>query len=288
MIEAEKANYSVSMMCDALGVSKSGFHAWRNRVSSARDEENARLLTAIRRSWMLSNRTYGSPRIHEDLVDDGWVVSQYRVARMMRQNGIKGIKKGRYVHTTDSDHDLPIAPNLLDRNFDVDAPNKVWVSDICYIWTAQGFHYLCVVLDLFNREIVGWAMDRSRNTELVLSALRRAVLFRQPDPGLLFHSDRGSQYASYDFDEALTDYGFVQSMSRKGDCFDNAVVESFFSTLRVELTYRHRWKTRVAPERYITYYISSFSNHPRRHSTLGYLSPAQSRELHTRVQSDAA
>ena len=223
MIEAEKANYTISMMCDALGLSKSGFHAWRNRVSSAREEENARLLTAMRRSWMLSDMTYGSPRIHADLVDDGWVVSQYRVARMMRQNGMKGIKKGRYVHTTDSEHDLPIAPNLLDRNFDVDAPNKVWVSDICYIWTAQGFHYLCVVLDLFNREIVGWAMDSSRHNELVLSALRRAILFRQPDPGLLFHSDRGSQYASYAFRDALASYGFVQSMSPKGDCFDPRV-----------------------------------------------------------------
>jgi transposase InsO family protein len=269
-------------MCRVLGVKRSTFYSWRRRPPSSRDRENEELLHRIRLSHLNSGGTYGSPRVHADLVADGVSVSPYRVAKIMSENGLRGRRKGRYVKTTDSDHDLPIAPDLLDRCFDVDGPNQVWVSDLCYLRTDQGWLYLCVVLDLYGRRVVGWAMSPSIDSSIVVRAFRMATLLRQPPAGLIFHSDRGGQYASEDFVRQLDAAHCRQSMGSVGDPIDNAVVESFFATLRVELTYHRRWRTRQAASLDVHGYISSFYNHRRRHSYLGYLSPADFEALHAR------
>jgi putative transposase len=265
--------YRVEKMCHVLQISRSGYYAWKKRGNNGRFEENERLATSIRQIYEKSRRLYGSPRITAELHAWGIRCGKNRVARLMRINGIAAKTKRRFKVTTDSRHRLPVAPNLLDQRFYAAAPNSVWASDITYIWTQEGWLYLAAVLDIFNRQIVGWAMDRHITRGLVIDAVQMAVRQREPASGLLFHSDRGSQYASYDFARLLEGHGFIQSMSSTGNCYDNAIVETFFHTLKTELVYFEKYRTRAEARRSIFEYIEVFYNRIRRHSALGYQSP---------------
>ena len=229
----------------------------------------------IELSHKASDRTYGSPRVHEDLQERGIPCGRNRVARLMRERGIRAKQARRYKATTDSDHSHPVAANLLDRQFDVDEPDRVWTADITYIWTRAGWLYLAVVLDLFSRRVVGWSMSNRIDGQLTLTALRRALWGHKPPPGLLHHSDRGSQYACGDYRDLLDEHRLICSMSRKGDCWDNAVSESFFKTLKVERVNDRDYWTREEAKTDITDYIERFYNRKRRHSHLGYISPVE-------------
>ena len=273
MIRAEKANFPIAFMCGLLGLSTSGYYAWEKRPVSKRQKDDERLLPKIRESHRKSRGSYGSPRIYDDLREQGETVGRHRVARLMQENGITARPLKRFRRTTDSNHDLPIAPNLLERNFSVDSPNKVWVGDISYIWTASGWIYLAVIVDLFSRRVVGWALDNHMRTELVLKALEMAKGHRPILPGLIFHSDRGSQYASADYQKKLAEAVIIPSMSRKGDCWDNAVAESFFATIKRELVSKCYWLNLKAARMAIHEYIEVFYNRRRKHSTNGNLSP---------------
>jgi len=234
------------------------------------------LLKRIKKIHQLTDQTYGSPRITDALREEGFIVSRPRVARLMRKHDIQAQTKRKFKVTTDSDHTFPISPNLLDRNFSADYFGAVWTSDITYIRTGEGWLYLTVVMDLFNREIVGWAMSNSlRASETTIPALHAACMRNCPLPGLIFHSDRGVQYACEDFREQISEYKMIQSMSKTGDCYDNAVTESFFATLKKELVYRRRYKTRWQARQSIFQYIEIFYNRIRKHSTLGNKSPIQ-------------
>jgi putative transposase len=272
-IDKYRSVYRVERMCRVLDISRSGYYAWKQRGINGRVEENKRLATAIRQIYEKSRRLYGSPRITAELRARGIRCGKNRVARLMRINGIVAKTKRRFKVTTDSRHRLPVAPNLLERRFYAAAPNSVWASDITYIRTREGWLYLAAVLDVFNRQIVGWAMDRHITRGLVIDAVNMAVRQREPASGLLFHSDRGSQYASYDFTRLLEGHGFIQSMSSTGNCYDNAIVETFFHTLKTELVYFEKYQTRAEARRSIFEYIEVFYNRIRRHSALGYQSP---------------
>jgi transposase InsO family protein len=263
------------MMCRLLQVSRSGYYAWRHRGPSKRAQEDRRLLPHIRAAYQRGRGEYGSPRVHRELVEgkDPVQVGRHRVARLMRQDGLVGRKKRRFVKTTQSDHQLAVAPNLLQRNFEVDQPNKVWVGDITYVRTWQGWLYLAVLLDLFSRRVVGWATSSRIDTALTLDALQMALSRRDVKPGLIQHTDRGSQYASADYQSALSKAGMVCSMSRKGDCWDNAVAESFFATLEWELLSQRIFPTRERARSALFDYIEVFYNPERRHSYLDYASP---------------
>jgi putative transposase len=274
MKEHEK-QFRLWVMCRVLEVSRSGYYSWRNRPESERTQENEKLLAKIKASHKKSKKTYGSPRIHERLVKDGVRCSRGRVARLMRANGIRAKQKRKFVVTTDSKHDLPVVENILDRQFDVDTPNTVWTADITYIPTDEGWLYLSAVMDLCSKGIAGWSMDERMKADLVASALTMAYDRRNPGVGLLHHSDRGSQYASEDYQKLLKEYGMQPSMSRKGDCWDNAPMESFFHTLKTELTHHKRYHTREEARRDIFEYIEVFYNRQRLHSSLGYKSPAE-------------
>jgi transposase InsO family protein len=265
-------------MCRVLEVAPSGYYAWRRGAApSARAIADERLLLNIRVSHRTSYGTYGAPRVLEDLRADGLRVGKKRVARLMRRDGLVGHRPQAFVSTTDSTHRYPIAPNLLARQFDVNgmAINRVWVSDLTYVPTQEGWLYLAVVLDLASRRVVGGAMRESLAAELALSALEMALTARRPAPGLIHHSDRGVQYACDDYGDLLAAHKIQASMSRTGDCWDNAVAESFFATLEVELIARSKWRTREDARRAIFHYIETWYNRKRRHSTLQYLSPAQ-------------
>lgn len=229
----------------------------------------------IELSHKASDRSYGSPRVHKDLQEQGIRCGRKRVARLMRENGIRAKQARRYKATTDSDHRYPVAANLLDRQFDVDEPDRAWAADITYVWTREGWLYLAVILDLFSRRVVGWSMSNRIDSRLTLTALRKALWNRRPSPGLLHHSDRGSQYACGEYRDTLQKYGLVCSMSRKGDCWDNAVSESFFKTLKVERVGDRNYWTREEAATDITDYIERFYNRKRRHSYLGYISPVE-------------
>lgn len=274
-IAAEKANWSVRRLCSALQVSRAGYYAWASDDSRVYERENARLTVHIRAIHRRSRETYGAPRITKELREEGWTVSRKRVARLMKCAGIAGIPKKRFRgSTTDSDHDLRIAPNLLERRFDVDLPNRVWVGDITYLPTDAGWAYLAVLIDLHSRKVVGWALDDHMRTSLVQQALEMAVRLREPRPGLVHHSDRGVQYASRSYQAALAELAAQPSMSRKGNCWDNAVAESFFGTLEQELVKRKHWKNLAAARLDVADYIHGFYNTERRHSTLDDISPA--------------
>jgi len=273
VIEAGRSEFPVALMCRSLGVSKSGFYAWASRPESERSKENKQLVAEIERVHLTSRQTYGSPRVHVELQEEGFKVGRNRIARLMRNRGIRARGRRRYKKTTDSDHDLRVAPNVLDRNFLVHAPNNAWVGDITYLRTAEGWMYLAVILDLFSRRVVGWAMEDNMRTDLVLVALKQAISRRAPRSGLIHHTDRGSQYASKDYQAVLDAHGIECSMSRKGNCWDNAVAESFFGTLKVEVGARDRWKTRAEARYDVFEYIEVFYNRQRRHSSLGYVSP---------------
>lgn len=270
--------FKVRLMCGVLTVSPSGYYAWRKRSPCARAIANERLLLSIRIAHRESDETYGAPRIHEELRDHGERVGKKRVARLMRQDGLVGRRPTRGgPRTTDSAHGQPVAPNVVARQFDVNGiqvVNRVWVADITYVPTQEGFLFLAVVLDLASRRVVGWAMRNTLAGELALAALRMALEERQPPPGLVVHSDRGVQYVALAYQELLAAHGCEASMSRKGNCWDNAVAESFFATLEVELIARHRWATRTVARSAIFRYIATWYNSRRRHSTLGYRSPA--------------
>lgn len=276
-IDAEKAQFPVLLLCKVLGVSRSGFYAWRARPASQRGKTDAELAQEIVEVHAVSRGTYGSPCVHAELRARGLRVGKKRIARLMRDRGLAARKRRRFrPKTTDSNHHLPIAENVLDRDFSRPAPNQAWVGDITYIPTAQGWLYLAVLLDLHSRRVVGWAMSDRIDRHLVLGALSMAVTNRGvPAGGVLHHSDRGSQYASDDYRKALAGYGFKASMSRRGNCWDNAVSESFFSTLKVELVHQRQFATRAEARTAIFEYIEVFYNRQRRHSTLGYVSPAQ-------------
>ena len=274
-VEAEKAHYPIRLMCRCLAVSRSGYYAWRKRPASERMKQDARLRVEIAASHSASRRTYGSPRILRDLREEGRRVSRKRVARLMRELGLEGCRKRRFRATTDSRHRFPVAPNLLMRDFEVDAPNTAWVTDITYLATLDGWLYLAVILDLFSRRVVGYAMSERIDRALVLEALREALVRRPGAHDLIHHSDRGSQYASHDYRDALDQAGITCSMSRRGDCWDNAVVESFFGTLKMELLYELPLQTRSETRSAVADYIDGFYNVRRRHSSLGYRSPLE-------------
>jgi transposase InsO family protein len=274
-------------MCRLLGVSKSGFYAWRGRPESARSRGDARLAVDIAAVHKRSRGRYGSPRVHAELQARGIGVGRKRVERLMREQGLCARPRRRFRKTTDSQHSNPIAPNLLERNFDASAPNQAWVTDVTYVSTHEGWLYLAVIVDLYARRVVGWAASEANDTTLALAALSMAVARRRPPPGLVHHSDRGSPYASAEYRRALAVEGIVASMSRKGDCWDNAVAESFFSTLKIELVHEQQYATPAAAVTSIGDYIQSFYNPERRHSHLGYLSPIEF-ELKSQVAALAA
>jgi len=275
-IEDHRDVYPVRVLCDVLEVSPAGYYAWRSRSPSVRSAANSELVTAIRQVHQDSGGRYGSPRVHAALQDQGRGTSRGRIERLMRRHGIRAIMATpRRVRTTDSRHALPIAPNLLARDFTAAAPNRVWLADITYIQTDQGWLYLAAIMDLYSRKIVGWAMRDHLRTELASSALTMAIQRQHPPAGLIHHSDRGVQYASHDYRAALAAAGITASMSRKADCFDNAPMESFFHTLKTELVHHRQYATQDEARRDIFAFIEGFYNRTRLHSAIGYISPIQ-------------
>lgn len=272
---SEQSDHTVSAVCKALGIGRNGYYAWRDRSRGVRVRENERLLSEIREIHRQYDGRYGSPRMTAELRSRGLACGEHRVARLMRQAGIRAKAPRRYRVTTDSSHTEPVAPNLLNREFTVARANEVWASDITYIWTAEGWLYLAVVLDLHSRLVVGWATSPRITADLTLQALHRALHRRELVSGPLHHSDRGKQYAAKRYRQLLADNGITCSMSRRGNCWDNAVVESFFATLKKERIHGERFATRQQAQAALFEYIEVFYNRVRRHSTLGQQSPAE-------------
>ena len=274
-IETEKACFPVTLMCRMLAVSRAGFYAWRRRPAAARTREDQVLAVAVAAIYAEHHGRYGSPRVRMELRDRGQRSGRKRIARLMRLQGLRARPRRRYQTSTDCRHGLPVCSNLLARRFAVAQPNTAWVTDMTYLWTAQGWLYLAVIIDLFSRRIVGWSMSERIDRKLALDALRMALAQRRPQPGLIHHSDRGSQYASGDYQQLLAQHGLRGSMSRRGDRWDNAVAESFFASLKLELVYQVQWRTRAEVRTAIFEYLELFYNRRRRHSSLGYLSPVE-------------
>jgi transposase InsO family protein len=271
-----KTEHAIRPMCEAFEVSPSGYYDWLNRQTEPgpRAQENALLVTQIIQIHLESRQTYGSPRIQQELLKAGRAHGRNRIARLMRQEALCGRAKGRFkVCTTDSHHDQPIAPNRLPELPAPTIPNQIWVGDITYVDTGEGWLFLAGILDFYSRRLAGWAMSEHIDTELVLAAWSMAVTQRQPPAGLVFHSDRGCQYASQLYRQALQDSQAIASMSRKANCYDNATMEAFWSTLKQELIYRRKFKTRAEARLAIFDFIEVFYNRTRTHSSLGYLSP---------------
>jgi len=275
-IEANRDSYSVTMMCDLLSVSRSGVHDARGREPSLRATDEVRLVREIRRAQVKHRGRYGRRRMTPEVSDVlGRPINHKRIGRLMREHELSSRKRRRFrVVTTDSKHAHPVAPNVLERDFAARAPNQKWLADLTYVPTDEGWLYVALVLDLFARKIVGWAMSQTMPQELTLAALRVALGWREPDPGLVHHSDRGSQYAANDYRAVLKARGITVSMSRKGDCWDNAPMESANGTVKVECVHDEHFKTRAEAERVIVEYIGYY-NTERRHSALGYVSPAE-------------
>lgn len=280
-IQAEKANYPVRVMCRVLNVSTSGYYAYLEREPSTRQREDERLKVHIGAIHVRSRGTYGRQRVGRQLLRENVEVGKQRVARLMREMGLQGLPRKRFRRTTDSNHVRPVAPNVLDRQFEAERPNQFWVTDITFIWTWEGWLYLAAILELFSRRVVGWAMQPHMRTELALEALHMALGRCVPDVGLVHHSDRGVQYAASSYQAALDESNIVCSMSRKGDCWDNAVSESFFGTLKTELINRYSWPTRREAKVAVVDYIEGFYNPHRLHSSLGYVSPLEFERMHT-------
>jgi putative transposase len=276
LIEAERAQHPVSLLCGVLGVTKAGYYAWRNREPSRRALEDERLNGLICRIFEQSEQTYGAPRIHAELADDyGLRVGKKRVARLMRQLGVEGVSrrgKRRY-KTTIPAKEAPAAPDLVRRSFQAAGPNRLWVADITYVATWEGYLFLACVIDAWSRRIVGWSMRDDLKADLVVDALGMALTRRRPQPGLVHHSDRGSQYTSVAIGKTMQDAAILPSMGRRGDAFDNAVAESFFASLETELLDRRTFKSRDQARLALFQWIESFYNTRRRHSAIGYLSP---------------
>ena len=273
-IQAEKADFPVAVLCRVLGVSRAGFYAWQHRPESRRAQGDRRLGADIATIHAESRRCYGSPRVHAELRARGQCVGRKRVARLMRRAGLVARRRRRFRTTTESGHGLPVPRNVLARHFTAAAPDRRWVTDISFIATGEGWLYVAAILDLFSRRVIGWALSERLTTPLALEALQMAVTRRQPRPGLLHHSDQGGQYLSAEYRAVLAAHGMVMSMSRRANCWDNAVAESFFATLKVELLRDAVWPTRTQARRAIIEYIELFYNARRRHSAVGYLSPA--------------
>lgn len=273
-IHAHRERFSVTTMCRVLEVARSGYYAWCSRAESARSREDRRLVVKIRSLHAQSRGTYGSPRIYADLREMGETCGRHRVARLMREERLVGKKARKFRSTTDSKHSHPVAPNRLGQQFGVQRPDTVWAGDVTYLRTREGWLYLSVILDLCSRYVVGWALSESLDQDLTLVALERAVLLRDPAPGGLFHSDRGSQYTCEAYQRRLEQLGMIVSMSRKGHCWDNAPVESFFDSLKTEID-QGIFHSRAAAKAAVFDYIEVFYNRKRRHSSLGYRSPAR-------------
>jgi len=272
---AWKARWPVRVQCEVLGVSRSGYYAWLARPVSNHTSEDIQILEEIKKACNVGRGNYGSPRVHRELRAGGRRVGKKRVERLMRANDLAARRKRRFRKTTDSNHPDPIAPNVLEREFKADLPNTAWVTDVTYVWTREGWLYLAAILDLFSRRIVGWAASANNDRTLALSALDRAATTHAPAAGFVHHSDRGGVYASSDYTAALTKLSAVRSMSRKGDCWDNAVAESFFATIKAELIDCTEYFTRTDAINAIGEYIDGFYNLTRRHSTLDYVSPIE-------------
>ncbi len=279
-IQQQKVAFPIAALCRLLGVSTSGFYASEKRGESRHSRRDAELARRIHALHMASDYNYGSPRIHVDLRALGHRVARKRVARLMRQTGLKAITRRRFKTTTDSKHTHPIAPNVLDRNFTAEAPNRAWVTDITYLQTTQGWLYLAVILDLFSRRIVGWATSQTIDCNLALAALEMAIQERKPEPGLVHHSDRGSTYTADAYRQALRDGAIVCSMSRKGDCWDNAVAESFFATFKREMHNADSIETAATGTLSAKQFIETY-NYRRRHSSINYRTPVEFELLHS-------
>jgi transposase InsO family protein len=274
-IEQHRDCWPVAVMCQTLEASSAGYYAWRDRPVSGRRQRRDALTVQIRAVHAQVKARYGSPRIHAELAACGHGCCVNTVARLMREAGIAAKTTRKFRHTTDSNHDRPVAENLLDRQFDPTRVNQAWVADITYIWTREGWLYLAAVVDLYSRLVVGWAMDARVTSRLVVEALGMAVQRRLPDAELLAHSDRGSQYASEHYQRLLSKHTITCSMSRRGNCWDNAPMESFFASLKKELVHHEDYRTREEAKASIFEYIEVFYNRERRHSTLGFKSPTE-------------
>jgi putative transposase len=273
VIAAHVRLFSVALMCRVLGIASSGYYAWLQRSPSKKSTQDAVLLTHVRAAFQRSRRRYGSPRVHADLRAAGHRVARKRIARLMRQDGLQARPRRRFVRTTQSQHTCPIARNVVAREFEVSAPNQVWVSDLTYLRTQTGFVYMAVVLDLFARRVVGWNVSENLDASIAVEALRRALALRPSPVGLIHHSDRGIHYACADYRDLLKRHAITPSMSRKGNCWDNAVAESFFSSFCFEVELDANWRDVHDVERAAAEYIDGFYNPQRRHSHNQYLSP---------------
>lgn len=281
-IKENRKQYPLALVCEVLQVSPSGYHKWLKHKISFRAVENQRILEIILFHHNKSKATYGLPRIYAAIRKEGIIVNKKRVSRLMQVNNIKAKTKRRFRVTTVQNSKARPSENLLKQNFTATSENKIWTGDITYLWTKEGWVYLAVVMDIYSRKIVGWSLDSSLSTELVIRALMMAVVHRNPQTGIIFHSDRGCQYTSSLFREILKNYGIVQSNSSKGNCYDNAITESFFHTLKTELTYWEKYQTREEAKRSIFKYIEINYNRRRLHSSLGYLSPVEFEEKNRR------
>ena len=275
LIDAAKEEFPVRRVCKVLGVSQSGYFAWRSRPACRRQRDDLVLLAHVRAAFRLSNETYGSPRMTRELQDQGLSVGRRRTARLMRENGLRARQPRRFKRTTDSLHAFPVAPNLLDQDFSAERRDEKWGADLSYIWTREGWLYLAVIIDLYARRVVGWAVSDRLHKELPLMVLRRALVVRRPAAGLIHHSDRWGQYCSTEYQDELRKHGVLISMSGKGNCYDNAMVETFFKTLKAELVWRTVFQTRAEAADALARYIDGFYNPVRRHSALDLVSPAQ-------------
>lgn len=273
-MHSERENHSIVLLCRVLEVSRSGYYKWLTRGISPRQEKRQKLLQRILEIFEENREAYGCPRMFEQLRKEGFTCGYNTVERLMKENEIKPKQRRKFKSTTDSKHDLPIAPNILNREFTEKKPDEVWVSDITYIETGQGWLYLCVFIDLFSRAVVGWSMSKNMTADIVVKAFEMGIAKQGRSP-ILAHSDRGSQYASTEFRNLLVATGTIQSMSRKGNCWDNAVAESFFGKLKSELTYRNSYRTRIEATMSVFDYIEIFYNKRRLHSMLGYITPEE-------------
>jgi transposase InsO family protein len=281
-VDAEKANFPVAALCRAMSVKRKSYYAWRKRPQCARVQQDQALVLKIKAAFKRSRDTYGSPRVHAALVASGCTVGLNRVARLMRENELSvRPRRGFRCTTTQRDPAHQVAPNVLERDFSASQPNEKWVTDVTFVPTDEGWLYLATLLDLYNREVVGWAMDGNNDQNLTARALTMALETHNPPEGLVHHSDRGSTYTAHDYRDMLKDNGIKCSMSRKGDCWDNAVAESFFSSLKKDLVHRMHFKTRRQAAVAIFEYLEVFYNRIRLHSTLGYKTPVEYRLINT-------
>jgi putative transposase len=269
----------VKLLCEVMEVSRSGFYDFMKRQQQPPDSREQRLIVKVRAIHKANEQAYGSRRMSEALRAEGEDVGRYQAATLMNKANVQVKQKKRFRITTESKHRYPVAPNLLDRQFNVDAPNTVWGGDITYLWTDEGWLYLAVIIDLFSRRVVGWSLSSCMKVDLVRDALLMAIWRRKPGPGLIHHSDRGSQYACHAYQDLLKEHGMIPSMSRKGDCWDNAVIERFFRSLKSERSDHRRYLTREAAKQDVIHYIEMFYNSRRLHSYLGYVSPAEYEKL---------